>query len=124
MSDVFKMLEAEGHDTGIIWQEIKSLTGELMEILYPFILHNYRMQFVKKSPQHFHILGIDIILDNNCKPWLLEINDRPSLSISHEDEIGTTDLKNKMHISEIDLAIKGPLVYDTIRLAVKNSENI
>ena len=53
-------------------------------------------------------------MDKNNKPWLLEMNSRPSLSISHEDECGTTDLKNKMHISQTDLLIKEPVVYDSI----------
>ena len=57
-------------------------------------------------------------MDEDNKPWLLEVNSRPSLSISHEDEIGTTDLKNKMHISETDLKIKQPVVYDSLRLAM------
>ena len=125
MSDVFRMLEAEGHDTLNIWEDIKSLTSELMEIMYPYIYHNYRLLFGNdKNPKHFHIIGIDIILDQNCKPWLLEINDRPSLSISHEDEIGTRDLKNKMHVSEIDLRIKEPIVYDSICLVKMRNRTV
>ena len=29
----------------------------------------------------FEILGFDIILDNNCNPWLLEINHSPSFTV-------------------------------------------
>ena len=28
----------------------------------------------------FHILGMDIILDSNIKPWLLEVNHTPSFA--------------------------------------------
>ena len=46
----------------------------------------------------FEILGFDILLDDNLKPWLLEINYTPSFK---------TD-------SQIDYAIKFPLINDTL----------
>lgn len=48
----------------------------------------------------FEILGFDIMLDANCKPYLLEVNHSPSFS---------TD-------SPLDEKIKGELIRDTIRL--------
>jgi len=83
MKEVFRMLEAEGHDTLNIWEDIKSLTVELMASYYPFIYHEYKISFRKSKPHHFQIIGIDIILDQNCKPWLLEMNARPSMNIKH-----------------------------------------
>ena len=48
----------------------------------------------------FEILGFDIMLDNKCKPYLLEVNHSPSFS---------TD-------SPLDEKVKGELIRDTIRL--------
>jgi len=48
----------------------------------------------------FQILGFDVMMDSDLKPWLIEVNHAPSLA---------TD-------SPFDLKIKSKLVYDTIRL--------
>jgi tubulin polyglutamylase TTLL6/13 len=48
----------------------------------------------------FQILGFDIMLDKDCKPYLLEVNNSPSFS---------TD-------SPLDEKVKGDLIRDTIRL--------
>ena len=48
----------------------------------------------------FEILGFDIMLDEKCKPYLLEINHAPSFG---------TD-------SPLDEKIKGQVIYDTLNL--------
>jgi tubulin polyglutamylase TTLL5 len=48
----------------------------------------------------FEILGFDIILDSDLKPWLLEVNLSPSLSCD----------------SPLDMTIKSNLVTDTFNL--------
>lgn len=48
----------------------------------------------------FQILGFDIMLDRDCKPYLLEVNHSPSFS---------TD-------SPLDEKVKGDLIKDTVRL--------
>lgn len=48
----------------------------------------------------FQILGFDVMIDANLKPWLIEVNHAPSLA---------TD-------SAFDLTVKKKLVADTIRL--------
>ena len=48
----------------------------------------------------FQILGFDIMLDSNLKPWLIEVNHAPSLATE----------------SPFDLTLKQQLVSDTVRL--------
>jgi tubulin polyglutamylase TTLL6/13 len=48
----------------------------------------------------FELLGFDIILDTNLKPWILEVNHSPSFS---------TD-------TPLDFKIKKNLIADTIKL--------
>ena len=48
----------------------------------------------------FELLGFDIFLDSNLKPWILEVNHSPSFS---------TD-------TPLDFKIKKNLITDTIRL--------
>ena len=49
----------------------------------------------------FELLGFDIIIDQNLKPWLLEVNLNPSLSFD----------------SPLDERIKSTLVSDLLNLA-------
>jgi tubulin polyglutamylase TTLL6/13 len=48
----------------------------------------------------FHLLGFDVLLDNKCRPFLLEVNHSPSLS---------TD-------SPLDEHVKKTLVFDTVSM--------
>jgi len=51
----------------------------------------------------FEILGFDILLDDNIRPWLLEVNHSPSFS---------TD-------SPLDKALKRDVIYETMVLLDK-----
>ena len=48
----------------------------------------------------FEILGFDIMLDKNLKPWLLEVNHSPSFQTG----------------SNTDIKVKSLLIYDTLKL--------
>ena len=41
----------------------------------------------------FHVIGIDILIDEELNPWLLESNNNPSFNIEHEATIGTETKK-------------------------------
>ena len=48
----------------------------------------------------FQILGFDVLIDKNIKPWLIEVNHAPSLA---------TD-------SAFDLSVKKSLIEDTLKI--------
>jgi len=48
---------------------IKFLTA-----MHPFILFEYKTAFGNKEKgKCFHVIGFDVIIDGNGKPWLLEV---------------------------------------------------
>jgi D-alanine-D-alanine ligase-like ATP-grasp enzyme len=49
----------------------------------------------------FEVLGFDIMIDSNLKPWLIEVNHSPSMN---------TD-------SSLDLKIKGNMIADLFTMA-------
>ena len=48
----------------------------------------------------FEILGFDVMIDSNLKPWLLEVNASPALSMDNQ----------------IDWQVKPKLIRDTLNL--------
>lgn len=68
-------LQVEGYDVKRIWNEIDDVIIKTIILAYPYINHNYHICFSGHnfSPACFDILGFDIILDENCKPYLLEV---------------------------------------------------
>lgn len=70
----------------------------------------------------FQILGYDMMIDEDLKVWLLEINDHPSLNIYLEkDWMGGGVPKT---LSLIDEYVKKTCVGDTIRLVKKKKEKV
>jgi glutathione synthase/RimK-type ligase-like ATP-grasp enzyme len=55
----------------------------------------------------FHIVGFDILLDEDLKPWLLEVNHSPSFNIDADGG----------EVSEIDVKIKKSVLSDALRTA-------
>lgn len=55
-----------------------------------------------KEPNNFHILGVDILLDSNLTPWILEINANPSMNI--ESSVAKREKEDKTSL--IDLHVK------------------
>jgi hypothetical protein len=55
-----------------------------------------RTLFLRKMPdakpldlfsRYFHLLGIDIMLSEGGRPMVLELNDKPSMAVTHECEV-------------------------------------
>ena len=94
-----KHLEQVGIDMNLLWSRI-------YDVILKTILcgENYVQAAMKKNGTHrtncFEMLGFDILIDSDLKPWLLEVN----LSSSMATE------------SPLDMSIKSNLMCDTFNL--------
>ena len=97
-----KHLENMGIDNDLLWSKIYDV------ILKSFMaVDGCIQQQLKKSNSKnncFELLGFDVMVDSDLKPWLLEVNLSPSLACD----------------SPIDLKIKHSLIVDTLnRISIK-----
>ena len=83
-------------------QQIEDICVKTVIAAHKQLLQAHRVAFHNEiaHDQCFQILGVDIILDQNLKPWLIEVNKKPSFA---------TD-------STLDKNLKRALIHDTIHL--------
>ena len=92
------------------WSSIANIVSKTIISLWPPLIANYKVAFPVHRPSEsfpstcFHILGFDILLDADMKPWLLELNCSPSLNIE-----STLDLVLKKGMLEQAFGILGYL---------------
>ena len=102
MTQLFDELEDLGHDVDLLWWQIKALVGKTLHAISVPLATQYRACVPPSSdPSHcFHVLGFDVLVDDELNPWLLEINHSPSLECS----------------MDVDWDVKLPMVEDAIRM--------
>ncbi|XP_076087040.1 tubulin polyglutamylase TTLL7-like isoform X2 [Mytilus galloprovincialis] len=97
-------LRNKDRDVALMWRNISDMIVKTLLVSMPHLLHAYRMcrpcAPSGSDSVCFEVLGFDVLLDRNLKPWLLEINRSPSFG---------TDEK-------IDWDIKSALIENTIKL--------
>lgn len=125
LASLWKSLAKEGISKNTVMDSIEKLIVKFLTSLKPFLLFAYKTAFSGKNiGKCFHVIGIDILIDSNLKPWLLEINNYPSLDIRHEEEHFekgvTNNKKNSIIISPIDKYVKEKVVEDSILLVLMN----
>ena len=119
-----KMLDAEGIDFAPIWEDIKYLCAAILKSLKPWITYQAHLEWMdpKKiaKAKCFHIIGFDVILDKNHKPWLLEMNGNPSLNIHFDPDEWHKKKREEAIISDIDLYVKTKVVGDMVNMLKRN----
>ena len=96
-----------------------------MEIWLPMMKQGFTASMsengVRSAPvgKSFLILGLDILIDENLKSWLLEVNDNPSLYIYLEKDYMGGGVEKE--ISRVDLDVKSEVVADAIELAKRTT---
>ncbi|CEF61849.1 Tubulin polyglutamylase TTLL11 [Strongyloides ratti] len=114
LSTVFHQMEKRGMNTRRLWHNIKIIIVKTVIAMLPEIMLNYEQTFHDMDgPQCFQIMGFDIMVQDDGKPILLEVNAAPSLTIEHTIIDGTPPVR-----SIVDEVIKVPLVRDCLLLAM------
>eukprot|EP00002_Diphylleia_rotans_P029676 TRINITY_DN6056_c0_g3_i1.p1 TRINITY_DN6056_c0_g3~~TRINITY_DN6056_c0_g3_i1.p1 ORF type:complete len:1173 (+),score=242.00 TRINITY_DN6056_c0_g3_i1:66-3584(+) len=86
-----RRLEQSGIDFDEIWQNICELVLKSLIAV---------QDLIPSQVNSFEVFGYDVLIDTNLRPWLIEINASPSMSVD----------------SELDMQIKDKMIEDTIRL--------
>lgn len=97
---LWKYLETNGINTKKLKAEIEDLITCTIIAGMCTVRNRHRERIKHKRKSSFELLGVDILLDANLKPYLLEVNVSPGLS-------GTSDL---------DVRIKSKLMVDTYNI--------
>ena len=95
------LLEISTHhtiSTQELWDRVCQSVATAVLAVYPSAALAHSQCFAPNREEHFdrcfQLLGVDVLLDSKLKPWILEINNSPSLNLS----------------TETDAAIKIPLI--------------
>lgn len=102
VTSVFKQLEANGVNIAQLKEKINDVAIKTIICGLPLMSHQYKCSQPEDYSGNmcFHILGLDIMLNNLAQPILLEVNHTPSF---------TTD-------TPLDHKIKFNLIKDTLKL--------
>lgn len=96
-------------------REIVKLNQLLLMSIKPFLKYFTKCKYAKNTHQarNFHVIGVDVLIDEEGKCWLMEINANPSLNIefdnSEKRSLGDKVTKGKQGnnpISHVDLHVK------------------
>ncbi|XP_062972850.1 tubulin monoglutamylase TTLL4 isoform X2 [Elgaria multicarinata webbii] len=97
---LWSYLAQKGVDSEAIWEKIKDIVVKTIIASEPYITNLVKM-YVRRPYCCHELFGFDVMLDENLKPWILEVNISPSL---HSN-------------SPLDVSIKGQMVRDALNLA-------
>lgn len=97
---LWQYLGSKGINTTLLWDKIKDIVIKTVIASEPYV--NSLLKMNVRSPSSCHeLFGFDIMLDENLKPWILEVNISPSL---HSN-------------TALDVSIKGQMIRDLLNLA-------
>uniref|UniRef100_A0A8C6EZB2 Tubulin--tyrosine ligase-like protein 9 n=1 Tax=Marmota marmota marmota TaxID=9994 RepID=A0A8C6EZB2_MARMA len=88
-------------------EAVEALFGDMDNI---FIKSLQSVQKVIISDKHcFELYGYDILIDQDLKPWLLEVNASPSLTASSQEdyELKTRLLQDTLHVVDMEARLTG-----------------
>ncbi|NWW73364.1 TTLL4 polyglutamylase, partial [Climacteris rufus] len=97
---LWSYLTQKGVNSEAIWEKIKDIVIKTIIASEPYVNSLVKMYVCRPYCCH-ELFGFDIMLDENLKPWILEVNISPSL---HSN-------------SPLDVSIKGQMIRDLLNLA-------
>jgi len=114
LSSVFALVEAEGGPSpAALWGEIRGLAEKTILAVRPALVEHIaqgdRGAFHPAGPKGFHILGFDVMFDEEFCPMLLELNANSSMSVQQPGVV-MAEGGPLREVSELDLAVKAELI--------------
>jgi hypothetical protein len=75
-------LTSQGNNVQKFWEKVEHIICKSIIAAVPQMTHVYNSCFPHNNDGFtcFEVLGFDILVDEKCKPWLMEINHTPSLT--------------------------------------------
>ncbi len=117
-----QLAEENGIEPSIMKRQIKETIAKVVVAMIPQ-LEDYAKRNISSDISNircFQFLGFDIMMDQNLKAWLLEINANPSMNMYLERELPTGEREKT--VSELDKHLKTLVLTDGIRIAKARKE--
>ena len=110
MTSIFESIRKNGHDVEKLKHEIDEIIRLTMAAAQMQIASQYRIGITSNDGKSrcFEILGFDIMIDNNCKPWLLEVNNKPSMAAESpfDHELKMSVIQSAMKVIDLNCNFK------------------
>ena len=89
------------------WARVRATARVAVEAARPAVLRGLAALSRKTRRRHFELLGLDVLVDEDLRVWLLEVNSAPSL---------VAGTRHRGRVSETHHALKGGLLADAMNL--------
>jgi hypothetical protein len=123
LSSVLKTMEARGINIKKFKADTKDICTKLVYALRPHIVNNYHVEMGLEGQVNqncFHVFGLDLMIDDDHKVWVLEINAFPSFNYFHDLVVIDPETKRRervRRVSELDRYLKTLIMREAILIA-------
>ena len=96
-------MQKNGANFENLWRKIKTLVGKTLLSgidrikQYSQKIHLSDSEGIMQENKYFELLGIDVLVDDNFHPWLLEVNPDPDLSAKSNFPLAKVVKSNLLH---------------------------
>mmetsp|Transcript_13169 Transcript_13169/g.34961 ORF Transcript_13169/g.34961 Transcript_13169/m.34961 type:complete len:583 (-) Transcript_13169:37-1785(-) len=119
------------------WERTEDLAACVLRAMQPDLALRYRRNFPREreslsdaaGPNRsapdlddrrcFHVIGLDVMIDEKAQPRLIEVNSSPSLALDQEVEVvneETGESRVRKQVSPVDVAVKVRVMRSVLRL--------
>lgn len=114
LTSLMETLRHMGHDTETLWKKIYNIFILTFISAQPILAHHYRSCQPDNymNDMCFEVLGMDVILDENLRPYLLEVNHTPSFATETplDSLIKKNLIRDSINIMNLNLKTKNEIM--------------